>query len=159
MHFLGQIQPLLTDVVIHVFDKKPTNTSVDSFRTILTNLAPLLDGIHRLRFCQLPLTLATQCFGGNMLAKLKVLSYNPGKEQQQQENINFMMNWLTQEDNNDRPRLLHGELYDYVHFEQILKKIRQVGFNKFKKLFEIEFCLAILCCKNTAHIRCQYRRC
>ena len=72
--------------------------NVENFRVILSNLLPLLDGIHSLSSNVPALPAVQQCFGNYGLSAIKVLAIKQGDgidEAEQQTAINFLMSWLT----------------------------------------------------------------
>ena len=81
MDFLDKIRPLLTDLAIQEVGRLAAPECLDNFRTVLTMVAPMLDGIHAV-FCvagesAFPV-LKEQLFRENQqnLTKLKLLQIN-----------------------------------------------------------------------------------
>ena len=74
MDFFGKVRPLLTDLEIIIGDIPPN--PLENLRTILTNLAPMLDGIRSL-WCSddlaFPMVKELLFRENGKLAKLKML--------------------------------------------------------------------------------------
>ena len=132
MYFLRRIGSLLTDVRICLFD----GDYLENERAILTNLAPLLNGdVHSLGWLNEALLPMARPF----FANLKVLEIHSNQDLGlftnfnknafhssgiQQENVNILMDWLTQPIG---PRLCRFRLRNNLDsFEKISQAIRQV---------------------------------
>ena len=119
------MRPLLTDVELDL------SNIASGLRTILVNLAPLLDNgtIHSLmRFSLRALPTVREHFG-EKLANLKHLKLwqDKGMEEFQQATVNFLMDWLPSTAS-DGPKLFECEFRGHLLelSEQIYKKIREV---------------------------------
>ena len=100
MDFLDRIGSLLTRLELCLAFHYPISSK--DLRTLLTHLAPFLDGIQSMQCNQCTLPVVWQCVPREQLAKLKAIKYfqyefdGDNGEALVQGNVNILVDWLTQ---------------------------------------------------------------